>query len=304
MSVPVSWADWALVAGGLPLAVFGVLRLRKKHLIEDTPTSTIRGVAMGMAELKGKTRMRTPMFSLLTQAPCVWWKFKVEEEREGGKGGRHWVTVSSGESNDIFHLEDGTATIAVDPMGAEMRIENRRQWRGGLVFGNSDIFPSTYERRYTEWLILPFAPLYVYGYVKGNRDAWADRKVRLTEALRALKADKARLASFDRDGDGRINENEWAEAVKAVERQLAEEDLAAPGGGPDPDAMMVCRGQVERTYIISDTGEDGALRGLAWAGYGCLAAGLLVSLLGAQSLMAKAGLWPWAWAIGWMGIFR
>src|SRR5512138_1774117 len=122
--------DLVVALAGLVLLLFGLARLRKKHLIEDTPTSTIRGVAMGMAELSGKAAERTPVFSVLSQTRCVWWRYMVEEERTGSKGEKRWVKVREGASTDLFYLDDGTGRLAIDPMGAEMHIDFKRQWLG------------------------------------------------------------------------------------------------------------------------------------------------------------------------------
>ncbi len=296
--------DALFAGGGLALFFFGFSRLRRMRLLQDTPTSTIRGVAMGTAELVGKAVERTPLVSVLTSTPCVWFHYTVEEERSGSKGEKRWVKIGEAVSNDLFYLDDGTGRLAVDPMGAEMNIENRRRWidAAGTAFG-----PFTaHRRRYTEWLILPTGRLYIFGYVKGVRDAIADRRERLTAALRELKADKERMKAFDGDGDGVISVQEWDAAVKTVEGQLAEQDLAEsrPQGGPDPDAMMVCRGPQEKTYVISDTGEKGAVRRFAWAGYLSFFGGAGACLLGFESLLARLGVIAGGWNIPWREILR
>jgi hypothetical protein len=305
--------DFLLAAAGLALLVFGVVQLRKKELLEDTPTSTIRGVAMGTAELVGKAVERTPLMSILTCTRCVWWRHIVEEERTGSKGEKRWVKVREGTSTDLFYLDDGTGRLAVDPIGAEMKIGFKRQWLGSQLTEGLDpgegaawgrlgglLAGVGVQRRYTEWLILPTAKLYVFGFVKNTRDACADRRERLTQALRELKADRARLMAFDADGDGRISEGEWDRAVEAVQRQLTGDDLASSRpGAADPDSMMVCRGPEEKTYIISDSGEKGAVRGYAWSGYAGLFVGAALFLLGAESLLARLGVIQGGWSVPW-----
>jgi hypothetical protein len=295
--------DAVLAAGGLALFIFGFSRLRRMRLLQDTPTSTIRGVAMGTAELVGKAVERTPLLSVLTGTPCVWHRYTVEEERSGSKGEKRWVKVREGVSNDLFYLDDGTGRLAVDPMGAEMNIDNRRRWQDGA---GSAFSLAGRRRRYTEWLILPTGKLYLFGYVKSVRDAAADRRERLTAALRELKLDKERMKAFDADGDGVISGQEWEAAVRAVEGHLAEQDLAEsrPQAGSDPDALMLCRGPQEKTYVISDTGEKGAVRRYAWSGYLSFSGGAGACLLGAESLLTRFGVIAGGWSIPWREILR
>ncbi|MDI6735416.1 MAG: hypothetical protein QME42_04345 [bacterium] len=68
---------------GPGLFFYGFFKLKKKRLIEDIPTSKIRSVAMGFAEIKGKARQKIPLKSPLTSADCVYYKFLVEKERTG-----------------------------------------------------------------------------------------------------------------------------------------------------------------------------------------------------------------------------
>lgn len=302
--------DLLLLLAGGALLLFGLSRLRRKRLLQDTPTSTIRGVAMGMAELSGKAVERTPVISPLTTTPCVWWRFTIEQEQTGAKGERKWVKVNEGCSIDLFYLDDGTGRILVDPMGAEMKIDFRRQWYGaaydpvagtGASAAGLLLAQGGNRRRYTEWLILPTGKLYLFGHVKGVRDAAAERKERLTQALRDLKADKERLAAFDADQDGRISAGEWDAAVEATKKRIIEEELAEgrPVGREDPDSRMMCKGPDERTYVISDTGEQGAIGSLSWTGYPSLAGGALLGLAGLASLLSRIGIIAGGWTIPW-----
>ena len=48
--------------------------LRKKRLVDDTPTSKTLGVFIGLAELKGTAESDQPLTSYLAAAPCVLYK--------------------------------------------------------------------------------------------------------------------------------------------------------------------------------------------------------------------------------------
>ena len=71
---------YAFFAAGFGVWSFfrGFKRLRRKRLIENIPTSTIRGLAMGLVELYGEARTKTPLKSPLTKADCVLYMYKIE----------------------------------------------------------------------------------------------------------------------------------------------------------------------------------------------------------------------------------
>ena len=62
----------ALALAGAGLAGwYGFLCLRLKRRVENTPTSRIRSLAMGMVEVKGKAIRSYALVSPMTQLPCV-----------------------------------------------------------------------------------------------------------------------------------------------------------------------------------------------------------------------------------------
>ncbi|MBM3245568.1 MAG: hypothetical protein FJZ15_07260, partial [Candidatus Omnitrophica bacterium] len=98
----------------------GFKRLRRKRLIENLPTSTVRGLAMGLVELCGLAENSTLLKSPLTETECVLYKYLIEEYRSSGKSG-HWAKIAEGNSFYVpFWLDDGTGKIMVLPQGAEL----------------------------------------------------------------------------------------------------------------------------------------------------------------------------------------
>jgi hypothetical protein len=67
------------------IAAFRILQ--KKRLIDDMPTSKTLGVFIGLAELKGTAETDKPLTSYLAGAPCVLFKWKIEE---------HWSRTVTG----------------------------------------------------------------------------------------------------------------------------------------------------------------------------------------------------------------
>jgi len=98
---------------------WGFMRLRRKRKIENIPTSTVRGLAMGLVELIGKAKKMSSIRSPLTATECVLYRYTVERYQKSGRSG-HWVTIAQGDSFACpFWLEDGTGRVMILPQGAE-----------------------------------------------------------------------------------------------------------------------------------------------------------------------------------------
>ncbi len=99
---------------------WGFTRLRRKRLIENIPTSTIRGLALGIVELAGKAKKENLFKSPFTGTDCVFYRYTVERYQGSGKNAR-WVRVASGDTSYCpFWLDDGTGRILVLPKDAEL----------------------------------------------------------------------------------------------------------------------------------------------------------------------------------------
>ena len=73
---------WVLVLSGLiglSMLVWGFQSLRRKRLVENVPTSKVKGVFAGLNELKGSARKEQPVTSYLAEEPCVYFKYDVSE---------------------------------------------------------------------------------------------------------------------------------------------------------------------------------------------------------------------------------
>ena len=166
-----------LFGGGLFGFFWGLRAYSRKRLMQNTPTSTVASVALGPAELQGRAIPHgTPMTSPIMQAPCVYWRYTVEEYRKGKKSGR-WVTIARDERRVPFFVEDDTGKILVDSMGAEIDIPQDLREQTGMFGGlsaNAQVFCNrqgygtgffSRDKRFTEWHIAPDDTLYVFGAV-------------------------------------------------------------------------------------------------------------------------------------------
>lgn len=96
---------------------------RKKWEVDDTPTSTCRGVFVGRNEVVGRV---VPTHQALTApfsaSACVWFEWHLERYRSNDDGGS-WVTVERRSTAAPFWLEDDTGRVLLRPRGADLEPE-------------------------------------------------------------------------------------------------------------------------------------------------------------------------------------
>ena len=108
------YAAAGLVAG--PIWFFhGFQNLRKKRLLENTPTAKIRSMAMGFVEVQGQVAGRSVLIAPFSGRACAHWEVDIST-RAGRQG---WRRVHHSASGQPFFLTDATGTALVYPQGAE-----------------------------------------------------------------------------------------------------------------------------------------------------------------------------------------
>lgn len=162
---------------GLYIFYLGFKNLRKKQLIENTPTSKVRSMAMGQVEAIGiALPFEHPIKSPFTNTPCVYYRWTVEEYRRS-KNSSYWAEIAKGASKDRFYLQDDTGKVLIDPEGAEVDIPHdlQTQIKTSTIdaFLNSNKISSKAwffgrQLRYTEYYITPKETMYVLGYAGKN----------------------------------------------------------------------------------------------------------------------------------------
>jgi hypothetical protein len=265
------------------LGVFGFFWgfrcLQKKRLIENIPTSTVRGLAMGMVELCGRAKEKTPLASPFTQSACVFYKYTIEEYRRS-KNSSRWVRIAKGDSATVpFILEDDTGSVTVFPQGAETIVpadyskvfsscnalpvhiigfleKTRVRYKG--LFGFSK------RLRFKEWYITMGEVLYVLGHAQKAREYVKGHTENLKKRLDQLRADEKAFQAIDTDGDGTVSAEGWDAAVKKIEADLITEELARGGAGRDLDDVVIARGEHDTVFIISDHKETKLVQTLHW----------------------------------------
>jgi hypothetical protein len=176
---------------GLVLFFSGFSTLKFKRLIENTPTSKIRSLAMGLVEVYGEALpINKPLKSPLSQTDCVYYFVNIEEYRSQGKHSS-WVSVYVTQSKERFYIKDDTGKVVVDPEFAVMDLpadnvsqssfgkDPSKQITGFLTKNNisyEGLLGANKTMRYTETFIAPKDKLYVMGTATTNTDVSATSK--------------------------------------------------------------------------------------------------------------------------------
>ena len=277
----------ALLAAAAAASAWHLRRgLRRARLIEDTPTSLIRSAAQGYCELSGSALLMPgqPVVAPLTGRRCVWWRYKVEEKVQRDKGSS-WETVESDESGALFALDDPTGRCVVDPDGADVIPAFAATWYGASQ--RPTLGPEAAARwgfgqryRYTEQRIDPGVELFALGWFETASDPYqgADLQREISLKLAEWKQrPEALKARFDKDGDGRIDMQEWEGARQAaraeVSAQLDEQALS-------PGVHLMKRPRDGRPFLLSVVLEHALVRRFR------IHAGLAFAVLGTALMVA------------------
>lgn len=255
-----------------------------RHLL-DTPTSKIRSAAQGYVELYGvleelpQAAVRGP----LTNKPCLWWRFRIEEYQSNGKK-RSWRSIESGSSDAWLRLVDGTGECLIDPRGAEVRPVVREVWQGSLRHplgpaktGLLGFLSSGKRYRYTEERFHVGQPLYAIGDFRtaGGGQQGLDLPSAQGQVIREWKGDYAGLLRrFDSDGNGELDDREWNRVRLAAQLEAEQRHRRSSA---EPARHRMSKPGEARPFILSNAGEDELARGFYWQAAG----GALLCLVGA-----------------------
>ncbi len=268
------------------LAVIGLFAgfsgLRRYRLIEDVPTAKVRSAPQGYVELVGTADLLPgpPIVAPLTQTVCCWYSYRVERRSD-----KHWRTLQSGTSDDLFLLRDETGECVIDPEGASIDSIHSQTWSGGasslgtpgLHAVDRDLGPLGRgvsqalgglgsvggDHRYHETVILPGDPLYAIGWFHSLDDSdWSEsERARAGELLREWKRRPETLRErFDHNRDGVIDQDEWEDA-RRVARERAKEELAEARTRTHVHMMGRPKG---RAYLIANRPEPALVRRYRW----------------------------------------
>jgi E3 Ubiquitin ligase len=112
------YATLGLVAGpGMFWRSFRDMRMRR--LIQNTPASRIRSMAMGLVEVNGHVAPRSVVTAPFSGKPCAYWEVDVATRARRNA----WSVVHRNASGHPFYLSDDTGTALVYPQGSRCTIQ-------------------------------------------------------------------------------------------------------------------------------------------------------------------------------------
>jgi len=266
-----------LICAGIILFSRCFRKLQQKRLIEDIPTSSIRGLAMGLAEITGQARYHTILHSPLTQTNCVYWKYTIEKHVKRNNSSR-WEKIAGGDSSlSPFYVEDHTGKILVLPEGAEniMNADFRHETGPlGTLPANLEKFLMTagvpyksllgikHRLRFREWVICENDPVYVLGHTRKSSRFIPELQSRVNKNLMAMQSDPAMRSRIDFNRDGRVSEEELKIAGKRIEKALLEK-MVQSGETGDVLDVAIAAGPHGETFILSDRSQKELTRALS-----------------------------------------
>jgi hypothetical protein len=115
---------------GIALLAMGIPTFRLKRLIENTPTSKIRSVAVGLTEVSGEAFFcQEKLKSPFTGKDCMYHMCTVENFMGGSRA--RWFQVLYDEKRVPFYVRDDTGSIFVDPDRASVNISMKEEIKCG-----------------------------------------------------------------------------------------------------------------------------------------------------------------------------
>jgi hypothetical protein len=237
--------------GGSFLLYKGIAWHKHKKLIEDTPTSKIRSIAMGLVEVNGTAKPidKNMLTSPFSKDECVYYKYTIEEYRRQGKHSR-WVTVKSEEDRQKFIVADETGEVIVDPSGADISIPVDHEFDSG--FGKD-----------------PDVKVQAFLKQKGiNFETWLgfNKRMRFREYI-----------------------IEPGDKLYVMADAIDNPDVGIGKAATSAENVMLAKGQHNDLFCISDKTEMHVLGKYMWMSAGAIIAGGFLFIIGLYLLFLNTG---------------
>lgn len=225
-----------LLAAATAYAIYRLfVSLRRDRFAADTPVARIRSAAQGYVHLEGEAGPppEGPIAAPLSNLPCVWWDYKIEQRQQSTRSNQSvWHVVDRATSVAPFSLRDRDGECLVGPVGADVTPTSHETWYGDtprpacLPGMEGRGWRPECEYRYTERVICPGAHLTVLGELR-SRSVVESIEREVGKVVVEWKHDQAGLlARFDRNHDGQLDAEEW-EAARAAAREQVEASVAS-----------------------------------------------------------------------------
>lgn len=289
----------ALGVGGF---IRGFKQLQRKRLIANIPVSTVRGSALGLAEISGSATGPYTIPAPLTQQQCFCYRAQLWRYEQRGRDSE-WVRIADEKLHVPFYVEDSTGKMLIDP--AEAELEMHDDYKGEFHVPLKDALPQNLARflasygvrplqrvKLEETCIKPRDPIFVLGTVAentglrpsavpvGNSDVAGNFDPRgVTSGAAALATPAVLAASANA-------ETTHATAATAV----AEPPATSPGAEPVvDDSVVMQKGLLHPEFVVSWRSRKALLKELATMSFVYIWGGPLLTLLSVFVLSVRFG---------------
>lgn len=253
-----------MAAAGLWFFRMGFRWLRIHWLIRNTPTSRIRSVAMGIAEVNGTIAPRSRVRAPFSDRACGWWGIEVQTLSSQSKSGaRSWRTVHRASSGHPFGVRDETGVALVYPQDADCHVpwDVAEETNG---FGVPDLY-----REFMEARGLGMRHLWMMGPMR-FRERRLDVDQRVYVLGRAFPRPASQAISFDEEAlEATGTDSYGAAQVRSLDHETCAVIRRGPG---DPVFLISTRPEGEEQFLIGLQAAAGLVAGplLTWFGIWCL----------------------------------
>lgn len=246
---------------GIILFIHSFILLQRKRAIENCPTSTIKTLPMGVVEIKGRVQRKYFMRSPFSLTDCVHYSYKVYKVVRT-KDSTRTVLVEWGSSGNVpFYVEDDTGRILINPKDAILhagRKSSHHSSTGSPLYPHG--IPIPIGGKVVETVVAEGTPIYVLGFAHRLTNSARNMKAMFLEKLRAVKAGMHFHTKYDKNNDGRIDDEEFEVALRDVRDKVLKDTLenrrekdvaigAHPSGG---------------LFYISDKHEEKIVGSMGW----------------------------------------
>lgn len=174
---PVSGAGVLVLAAG---AWAASRAWRTARLISSTPPTPVSALTPGLHEVRGAIRGEGTLTSPLSDRPCVYWRFLLEQRRQST-----WETLVDRKEAVAVVLDDGGGRVELQPLVADVVLARPEHAAGGILGVPSAELTRVLQRlgvsppnlqgpyvRYREELLADGDRVHVVGTVAQLGEAW------------------------------------------------------------------------------------------------------------------------------------
>ncbi|MDR1195163.1 MAG: hypothetical protein LBL00_01650 [Endomicrobium sp.] len=244
----VPWGVNILVlAAGMFLYFESFNKYKRLRLIRDTATSKIGSCPMGFVEVYGKAKRLSQFSEIYHYLSVIEGRSKrtIREILRGRLGLSALDSISDAMSKTTFtaspfYIEDGTGKVFVDPFDAEIIVDYKTYEEGDYLCTEAEIKEGDY----------------VYCIGTAQRKDSIDIADEINKAIQRAKRSADTVKRFDVNNDGKISDEEWAQARKTIRNEVINKNLNRNKN----DVISINKGKDDSIFIISSRKESALIK--------------------------------------------